>query len=326
MKVAVVGPGSLGCVFAALLARSGHEVTLIGRPDRVKVLQKQGVRIHGLEELSLAVPSTHLPETVGPVDLLLLCTKALGTRDLLASLRSIPAAATASLQNGIIKDVLLAEAFGQDRVVGAVTMVGAERQEDGSVEFTARGTTYVGEFDGRLSDRVGSLIAAFDDAGLPAQAPPNIDSVIWSKTCLAAGAFAVSALTRLPVAEIMADAALAGAMADLIAEAAAIAEAGGHTVHDYPGMLVRSWARDPRHVVLEGMARRGAEMTAADRVVRVSMLQDVLAGRPLEVEEVYGPLLEEAESRGVPAPRLSFAYQLLSGLHAGSGPAEPQGE
>ncbi|MHB1343847.1 MAG: ketopantoate reductase family protein [Thermoleophilia bacterium] len=156
---------------------------------------------------------------------------------------------------------------------------------------------------------MGELIAALDDARLPAQAPPNIDSVIWSKACQAAGAFAVSMLTRRPVAEIMADLALAGAMADLVAETAAVAEAAGHEIHDYPGMLVRSWARDPRHVVLEGMAQRAAEMAAADRTVRVSMLQDLLAGRPLEVEEMCGTLLQEAQARGVPVPRLSFRLQ-----------------
>lgn len=326
MKIAVVGPGSLGCVFAALLAHSDNDVVLVGRPERVRQLREQGVRIHGLQELHLTVPATSDPASVGPVDLLLLCTKARGTRDLLATLRSIPAAAVASLQNGILKDTLLAEAFGPERVIGAATMVGAERQSDGSVEFTARGTTYVGEFDGRLSDRVGGLIAALDDAGLPAQAPPNIDSVIWSKACLAVGAFAVSVLTRRPAAEIMGDSALAGAMADLIAETATIAQAAGHELHDYPGMRVYSWARDPRHVVLEGMAQRAAEMTAADRVVRVSMLQDLLAGRPLEVNEVYGPLLEEAEARGVSVPKLAFAYSLLGGFEAGDASPGPQGD
>ena len=325
MRVAVVGPGSLGCVFAALLYRSGHDVVLVGRPERVEELRERGVRIHGLEDVHLDVPATSDPGAVGPVDLLLLCTKARGTRELLSTLNSLPARTVASLQNGILKEALLAEAFGPERVIGAATLVGAERQEDGSVTLTARGTTYVGEFDGHLTDRVGELIAALDDAGLPAQAPPNIDSVIWSKACLAAGAFAVSVLTRRPVAEIMADPALAGAMADLVAETAAIAEAGGHEIHDYPGMLVHSWARDPRHVVLEGMAQRAAEMAAADRAVRVSMLQDLLAGRPLEVEEMYGPLLQEAQARGVPVPRLSFAYSLLSGFESAAAPG-PEGD
>lgn len=320
MKIAVVGPGSLGCVFAALLFRAGHEVTLLGREDRVRFLLERGVRIHGLEEVAAAVPVTHLPHTVGPVDLLLLCTKARGTREVLSGVGTIPAATVASLQNGVVKETLLAEAFGAERVVGAATMVGAERHADGSVELTARGTTYVGEFDGRLTDRVGALIAALDDAGLPAQAPPDIDSVIWSKACLAAGAFAVSVLSRLPVAVVMSDAHLAGAMADLIAETATIAEAAGHAIHDYPGMLVHSWARDPRHVVLEGMAERASEMAAADRVVRVSMLQDLLAGRPLEVEEVFGPLLEAAASTGTAAPKLALAYTLLRGLQHGRPP------
>src|SRR5665811_350686 len=93
----------------------------------------------------------------------------------------------------------------RDSVLGAATMVGAERQQDGTVDFTARGTTYLGEFDGGISDRLGSIVAALDDAGLPAQALPDIESVIWSKACLSAGAFAVSVFSRLPVAEVFAD-------------------------------------------------------------------------------------------------------------------------
>jgi 2-dehydropantoate 2-reductase len=314
MRIAVVGPGSLGSVYAALLFRGGHEVTLIARTERMKTLREQGVTIHGLEDLRVTVPVTDDPAQVGAVDLLLLCTKAIDTRTTLAGLRSMQVGAVASFQNGIVKEGLLIEAFGRDRVLGAATLVGAERQPDGTVDFTARGTTYIGEFNGHLSDRVGTAVAALDDAGLPAQALPDIESVIWSKACLSAAAFAVSAFSRLPMVKVFADPSLAGVMADLIAETASIAEAAGHRVHDYPGMLVGSWARDHRHVVVEAMAQRAAEMAVAPRVVRVSMLQDVLAGRPMEVDEVYGGILAEGHRTDTPTPKLAMARDLLMGI------------
>src|SRR5665811_1201007 len=318
MRIAIVGPGSLGSVYAALLSRAGHDVTLMGRAERVAILRSRGVVLRGLEELHASVPATDDPASVGPVDLLLLCTKAIDTKTTLAALADMKVGAAASLQNGIVKESLLADVFGRDRVLGAATMVGAERRSDGTVDFTARGTTYLGEFDGRISDRLGTIVAALDDAGLPAQALTDIESVIWSKACLSAGAFAVSVFSRLPVTSILAQAELAGAMADLITEAAGIAAAAGNKVHDYPGMRVASWARDPRHVVLEDMAQRAAEMTVASRVVRVSMLQDLLAGRPMEVDEVYGGLLAQAELTATPAPTLALVYRLLKGIDGAS--------
>lgn len=324
MRIAVVGPGSLGSVYAALLSRGGHEVTLIARPERLRILRERGVVVHGLEDLRVTVPVTDDPAQVGPVDLLLLCTKAIDTRVTLAALRGMEVGAAASFQNGIVKEGLLIEAFGRDRVLGAATLVGAERQPDGTVDFTARGTTYLGEFNGHVSDRVGAAIAALDDAGLPAQTLPDIESVIWSKACLSAAAFAVSVFSRLPMVKVFADPGLAGVMADLIAEAAAIAEAAGHKVHDYPGMHVGSWARDHRHVVVEAMAQRAAEMAVAPRIVRVSMLQDVLAGRPMEVDEVYGGLLAEGHRTATPTPKLAMAHDLLMGIdrsNRGSDPA-----
>jgi 2-dehydropantoate 2-reductase len=314
MRIAIVGPGSLGSVFAALLHRAGHDVILLGRGDTVERLRRTGLNLIGLEEIRVDVPVTDDPSDVGSVDLLLLCTKAIGTESMLRALRGIEAATVASLQNGIVKERVLADAFGSEKVLGAATMLGAERLADGTVDFTARGTTYLGEADGSVSDRLGSIIAALDDAGLPAQALSDVASVIWSKACLAAGAFAVSVFTRLPVAGIFSSPTLAGAVADLITEAAIIASAAGHPVHDYPGMRVASWAHHPRHVVLEDMAQRAAEMAVAPRVVRVSMLQDLLAGRPLEVEEVYGGLLDAAGSLGIETPRLSLAYALLEGI------------
>jgi 2-dehydropantoate 2-reductase len=314
VRILVVGPGSLGSVFAALLQRAGNQVTLLGRHAGVERLRRKGVHVIGLEEVHVQVPVTADPREMEPVDLLLLCTKAIDTEHTLEPLRGVETRTVVSLQNGVMKERLLAEAFGPEKVLGAATMLGAERLTDGTVDFTARGTTYLGEPDGTFSDRLGSIVATLDNAGLPAQALDDIGSAIWSKACLAAGAFAVSVFTRLPVAGIFARPELAGAVADLLSEAAAVAAAAGHPVRDFPGMRVASWAHDPRHVALEDMARRAAEMTVAPRVVRVSMLQDLLAGRPLEVDEVHGGLLDEARRHGLETPRLALAYSLLKGI------------
>ncbi len=314
LEIVIVGAGSLGCVFAALLARTGIKVSLVARGGRARLLRERGVIIQGLEEVTVDVPVIDDPTAVERVDVLLLCTKAIGTRATLATLRHIDARAVASLQNGVLSDSLLAEVFGAERVIGAGTMIGAERHDDGSVEFTARGTTYLGEFDGTLSDRVGGLVAALDDAGLPAQVPADITSLIWSKACLAAGAFAVSAFSRRPVADVMAHPHLANAMLEIMTEVAHLAQAAGVRISDYPGLTPHAWVTHARERALAAMAADAAHIHDGERIVRVSMLQDIEAGRPIEVDEVFGHLVDEAKRLGVACPRLSFACEVLRGL------------
>jgi 2-dehydropantoate 2-reductase len=246
VKFAIVGPGSLGCVVAGVLVRGGHRVTLFGRGRALDLLSKHGVVIHGLEELRVRVPVTDRLEDLGEPDLLLICTKALGTRDLLDKLRAVPAAAVASLQNGILKDRLLAQAFGPERVLGAATMVSAQRHVDGSVTWAGRGVTYFGEPDGGESGRLRAVVEVWREAGLPAQAVPDIDALEWSKTAMVAGSFAVSVLSRWPMYQVFADPDLCDVFLALVRETATLAAAHGVEIDDYAGLPARAYATLPR--------------------------------------------------------------------------------
>jgi 2-dehydropantoate 2-reductase len=325
MRIIVVGAGSLGCVFAALLKRAGHDAVLVGRGERARLLRDRGIVLRGTEEATILVPVLEDPAGAGPADLLLLCTKALDTARALDSFAgSVRVGAVASLQNGVMKDGLLAKAFGPERVLGAATMLSAERCADGSVTYTAPGTTYLGELDGSPSPRVEAIVAGMCESGLPAQAVSDIRRVEWSKTCLAVASFVVCCCTRLPVGLVYADRDLAGALLDLYCEVAAIAQAAGPGVGDYPGFPILSWTTAPRELVLAELVERGSRAKAAGTVLRPSMLQDLLAGRPLEVDEVVGFLLAEADRLGVAVPCLRWAHGILRGLDPGR-TAQPTG-
>ena len=314
MKFAIVGPGSLGCVIAAALVREGHDVMLLGRGDALESLSRRGVVIHGLEELRVHVPVTDRPEDLGEPDLLLICTKALGTRDLLGRLSAVPAAAVASLQNGILKDRLLAEVFGLERVLGAATMLSAQRHDDGSVTWASRGTTYFGESTGGTSARLSEVVEAWENAGLPARAVPDVGALEWSKTAMVSGSFAVAVLSLLPMYQVFADPDLCDVFLALVRETASLAAAHGIQVDDYAGLPVRSYATLPREEALALLARASANLAGAPIPLRASMQQDLLAGRPMEVEEVFGCLLEDAGRVGVAVPLVTAAYHLLRSL------------
>src|SRR6266852_1821703 len=247
----IVGAGSLGQSFAALLARAGEHVTLLATPRSAdRLLARATITLIGAVDAVVPVGNASAHEgsialTTGPTDLprdaqVLVTTKG---HDLPAAIEAIRSNAgdrvawAAGVQNGVVKDDLLADAFGAERVVGAVTIFGAQRTPDASeaVQVTSRGATYLGELDGHVSERVSRATKALDGAGIPTQARGDIASVLWSKACNATGVFGVTVLTRASNQHLFADPNLMRAYLLLVRETAAVAAAYGVEVGDYPG-------------------------------------------------------------------------------------------
>jgi 2-dehydropantoate 2-reductase len=256
MTFVLVGTGALGRTFGTLLAAAGHPVVLIGRQSAAAALGGlKTIHVHGVVESSAPL-RTGQPEpgtvTVGRPGgelprgaALLFTTKAhqlAGAAN--AAAQYWPAADdqtawTAGFQNGLLAGDLLAEAFGPDRVVGACTVLGARRADDGAA-VASMGRTYLGELDGGRSERVDAACAAFRAAGLPCDAAADIRGVLWAKMCHAVAVFGVSALTGLPTSRIMAIRPLVRAYSSLIAETASVARAAGVAIADYPDVPMRT--------------------------------------------------------------------------------------
>src|SRR5207244_1958610 len=181
----------------------------------------------------------------------------------------------------------------------------------------SRGATYLGELDGRPSARAEAAAAALREAGAPTEAVTNIQTVIWSKMCNAAGLFAVTCLGRISTNRFGHYPELVLAYMGLIRETAAVAAAQGIPMGDYPGFPIKTYLgmRDEQVVAL--FKERAAPIVAGAPESRTSMLQDLLAGRPLEVDAIYGDLVERAARVGVPAPRLTLARDLVRAIDPG---------
>jgi 2-dehydropantoate 2-reductase len=326
--IAIVGAGSLGQAMAALLAQAGSDVALVATPRTAAELRAAGeIRLEGAVEAAVPVAAAlgtpgavavgeALPAVVEPLGLLF-ATKAHQLAPAIATLAAPRerVAWAAGLQNGVVKDDLLAAAYGAERVLGAATIMGAQRIENGRVRVTAPGTTFLGEFDGPPSPRVAALAATLSAAGIPARTLPDVRSVIWSKACNATGAFGVWMLVGPDAPLVGYDPDLMRALLGLVRETAAIARSEGVEVGDHDGLPpVRSWAQRP---VEETLAALPPVPVETGPRAFPSMLQDRLAGRPLEVEEVFGDLVARAERNGVEAPRLSFTRDLLRGIARG---------
>jgi 2-dehydropantoate 2-reductase len=337
--LALVGAGSLGQAFAALLARSGQAVTLLASPSTAARLTAAGhIRLVGAVDLvqpaaAAPAPPGTVAVTADPADLpagagVLFTTKGHQLRAAAQAVHAAwpapgdPAAWVGGVQNGMWKDDLLGEVFGAARVVGAATILGAGRQPDGAVTVTALGKTYLGELDGTASARVAAAVDALARGGIPAEAPADIRSVLWSKACNAAGVFGVSVLARVSAPRLFRDPDLLRAFLGLVRETAILAGAHGVAVGDYTHFPIRTYVSRPDEDTVAVLTRQGMPAPVVKGAEHLpSMTQDLLAGRPIEVDEVFGDLVERADRAGIAVPRLRLVRDLLRGLDPGRHPA-----
>jgi 2-dehydropantoate 2-reductase len=327
----IVGAGSLGQTFAAALASTGHAVTLLATPRSAEALRAAGaIRVHGAFDLAVGLDAVRV--TTDPAELpadaaVVFTPKGHNLPEAIEQVRARwrPAAPAwvCGVQNGIVKDDLLAAAFGAERVVGAVTITGGQREADGRVACTSRGATFLGEFSDERSERAEGATLALNEAGLPTQAVTNIRTVLWSKMCNAAGLFAVTCLSQVTSNRFGHYPDLVRAYMGLIRETAAIAAAQGIPMGDYPGFPIKSYLAKRDDEVVAYFKERAAPFTVTPGAPesRTSMLQDLLAGRPLEVDAIYADLVERAARLGVAAPRLTLARDLVRAIDPARRPA-----
>lgn len=333
---AVVGAGSIGLTIGACLAHSGHVVTLFATARTAQQLLAAGsIRLSGAVEVAYPLTSgtgrvgaigittdpAQLPEGAGAF----FTPKGHQLPAAIAQVRAAwprsgdDQAWVCGIQNGIVKDDLLATAFGAERRVGAATIVGAERQPEGRVSVKNLDTTYLGEFSGQRSQRVAQTAAALNDAGLITEAVTSISTVLWSKMCNTAGFFAATCLGQIPNAVLGLHPELVRMYLGILRETAAIAAAQGIRVADFPRFPVRTYLdRDDD----ENVARFRELATSPTAVnfapdQRSSMLQDLLAGRPMEVDAIYGDLVARAARLAVPAPQITLACDALRAIDPG---------
>lgn len=327
-SLSFVGAGALGQTFAALLARSGQAVTLLATPGTAAQLLAEGkIRLRGAIEAAVPVapapaPAGSVGVTADPAQLptgsgLIFLTKGHHLRGAIAAVRAAwpltpgDGSWVAGFQNGLQKDDLLTDAFGAERVVGGATILSGARDPDGVVTVTGLGISYLGEMGGGSSPRVDAAIDALTRAGIPAEAPADIRSVLWSKACNAAGVFGVSVLVRSSAAHIFADPDLMRAYLALIRETAEVGQAYGVEVGNHKNFPpIRTFVIRPTAETLAtlptGPLPRGGSVP--------SMTQDLLAGRPMEIEGVFGDLVARAERAGIAVPHLTIVHNLLCGL------------
>lgn len=315
IEFAIVGAGALGSILAAHLVRNGHSVALLARGARAKHVQEQGLRIKGLSEFSTPVEVLTDPARLREAGTLVIATKTPGSEQTMDSLRHVSVDRALSLQNGVMKDDLLSQTFGRERTLGALADTSGELLASGDVLFTRNVNLFVGELDGAMSDAARGIVKAIDDAGIRATLVPDVVSREWSKFVCWVGFVSLSLTTRAKTWLFASDPDSALLMVRLTREAASLAQALNIPLTDDRALLpIRTVLEGSNAEAIEAVRKVGADYQARAPEHRMSSLQDLLGGRPLEIHETLGYAVRKAKELGLPVPLLGDFYSLLSAI------------
>lgn len=288
--VAIVGSGALGLYYGGRMALAGYDVRFLARGD-LAALRESGATIswpgqkHILHPVRVAATS----EEIGPVDLVVIALKATANAELPRLLPPLlgPDTAVVNLQNGLGVDEPVAEIAGESRTLGALCFVCVNRLAPGVAECTLPGYVSLGAFTAGADTRVDAAAAVFRAAGVKTQIAPSLLGARWHKLVWNVPFNGLSvAAGGLTTDRILADAALEARVWALMREVQAIARAEGVAI-------------------AEEFVRDQVEKTRPMGPYRPSTLIDWQAGRPLELEPIWGEPLRRARRHGVPAPELA---------------------
>lgn len=303
MRIAILGAGSLGCVFGGLLAEAGHEVLLVNRNAAlVERLNTEGLTLDlgraGRRVIAVRADMVCAPEE--PVDLLIVLVKSFDTEAALAGARSAigPETLLLSLQNGMGHEELMTPFAASERVLIGKTYVGGTMTEPGVViGGAAFRQTHIGPAEGEVTGRMRAVADAFTEAGLACEASARIRDLAWNKLLVNISTSGLSALTGLSYGPLYALPEVEACARAAVAEGIAVARAAGAEV-DFsdPG--------EPWAMAAEGLPPG----------FKASMLQSLERGRRTEIDFIHGAVVRHGARHQIPTPVNATLVAAVKGL------------
>ena len=287
MKIVIVGPGAIGCLFASFLTEAEYDVVLVDKdPERARVISKQGILLEqNGRTRNVRMPATAAPAEIGTADFVCFCVKSFDTRSAIQHAAPLIGTRTTvvSIQNGIGNAEILAEQVSADRIVCAVTSQGSTSIGIGHVRHEGRGLTAVAPFLSPKSDAP-AFARILRKAGVASEARNDAAAMIWDKLIVNAAVNPVTAIWNISNGEILNRPELAETAFAAAREAVAVAHAKG---------IATTFADAAEEV--ERICRATALNVS-------SMLQDVRLGRRTEIDAINGAIVREARKTKVPVP------------------------
>ncbi len=311
MKFLIAGAGAIGAYIGARMARAGFDVTLFARGPHLRAMQERGVEVKSDQGDFNARPKVAGSiQEVGPVDVVVLGVKAHGLPQLAPQLKPAlgPNTTVVSTQNGIpwwyfqgfggewdglrLERVdpggVISSAIEARRVIGSIVYFSTEITSPGVIQHIEGNRISLGEPDGTRSERSRAIAEALIASGLRAPVTTRLRQEIWVKALGNASFNPVSALTRATLAQMVRDPGVCSVIRNIMQEVEAVSHKLGR---DLPVSIDQRIA--------------GAEKVGEHKT---SMLQDLEAGRSMELEALVGAIVELGERVGLPMPCTRTIY------------------
>ncbi len=318
MRVLVFGAGAIGSVLGGFLAKSGHQVTLLGRPWHLDVVRREGLRISGIwgtHHIRTMTTAVRWEELFGlpPFDWVFVCVKAHQTRAAAAALASHLDAWTlaCAFQNGFGNDEALTEHIPPSRVALGRVIFGVELTPGHAHITVCADDVVIGAPDQRVSAQpLAMLVAALKASGIPCRATSDIVGALWAKLLYNCALNGLSTVLEVPYGKLLEHEACRRLMREVIEEAYRVAAA--------------------RRVVLEPPTAEGYYALLQTTLIpntaahHASMLQDIQRGRPTEIDAMNGAVARLGEETGVATPANALITRLVHAKERFAGVAGEQ--
>ena len=298
MRIAIYGAGGVGGYYGAVLARAGHEVSLIARGAHLAAIQRRGLRVlsPGGDFTSHPASATDDPARIGAVNAVIVAVKSphlAAVRDGIAPLLG-PGTLVVPLLNGVDAHDTLLPAVGRRRMGKGLTRIVSEISRPGEIRHVGL-EPYVAmaEWDGGTSSRVEALVSALAEAGVEAEVPTDIDAALWFKFLLICSIGGVCAACRMPVGPVRTLPETRELLRQAMREIAEVAHARG--------VALSNDAVERALRIADSLPPEGTS----------SLQRDLAAGVPSELDDWSGAAARLGARAGVETPVQSFVYSVL---------------
>ena len=297
-----MGAGAVGCYYGGMLARAGHDVVLIGRPQHVQAIARDGLHLETKTfDEHVKLRASIEPSAAQGASLVLFCVKSTDTESAGAQIKPyLPAGALVlCLQNGVDNADRLRAVLPQHEVAAAVVYVASEMAGPGHVKHHGRGELVI-----EPSSASHAVAQALAGAGVPTEISGNVRGALWLKLIINCAYNAVSAIAQRPYGEAVRGEGVQDVMRDVVNECLAVAEAEGITL---PG---------DAHAAVREIAHSMPSQYS-------STAQDLARGKRSEIDYLNGLIVRRGQAQGIAVPANRVLWALVK-LMEGKGGHAPE--
>lgn len=299
MRIGVIGTGAIGGYFGSKLLKAGFNITFVDVGRTFETIKANGITINSIIE-DIRIENPNISDdlsTLKDTDLILLCVKSYDTRQVAQKLKGITRENTLvmSMQNGVDNEDILSEVLGQDKIIGSAVYISCNVPSPDIINHTALNKLVIGRLDKKIDSAIEKIKKVFEKTGLEIEISLDIKKELWQKLMINIPFNGFTALIGGPLEKYDDVSTAPDCFYEAMKEVQKIANAEGINVND----------EDVENTFKSFTSSKGFEKTLS------STLQDIKAGRKLEIDSFQGTIIGLAEKHNISVPINKILYTLL---------------